>query len=32
MAFDEAQVDGLLDYRYGQSYTFTVLAFLYPWL
>jgi len=32
MSFDNAQLNGLLDYRYGQAYTFTVLAFLYPWL
>ena len=32
MAFDEDQIDGLLDTRYGHSSTFTVLALLYPWL
>jgi hypothetical protein len=32
MKFDEAELDGLLSYKYGQSYTFTVLALLYPWL
>jgi len=32
MAFNEDQIDGLLDIRYGQSGTFTVLALLYPWL
>lgn len=32
MAFDEDQIDGLLDTRYGYSGTFTVLALLYPWL
>ncbi|GAI30710.1 unnamed protein product, partial [marine sediment metagenome] len=32
MAFDEDQIDGLLDTRYGHSGTFTVLALLYPWL
>ena len=32
MKFDEAELDGLLSYRYGRSYTFTVLALLYPWL
>jgi hypothetical protein len=32
MRFDEPELDGVLSYRYGQSYTFTVLSFLYPWL
>ena len=32
MRFDETEIDGLLAYQYGRSYTFTVLAFLYPWL
>ena len=32
MAFDEDQIDGLLDTRYGHSGTFIVLALLYPWL
>jgi len=32
MAFDEDQIDGLLDIRYGNTGTFTVLAHLYPWL
>lgn len=32
MAFDEDQIDGLLDTRYGSTGTFTVLAYLYPWL
>jgi hypothetical protein len=32
MTIDEAQLEGLLGYQYGQSYTFTVLALLYPWL
>jgi hypothetical protein len=32
MAFDEAELEGLLGYQYGQAYTFTVLAMLYPWL
>jgi len=32
MTFDEAQLEGLLGYQYGQSYTFSVLALLYPWL
>jgi hypothetical protein len=32
MSFDEDQIDGLLDTRYGKTGTFTVLAMLYPWL
>lgn len=32
MKFDRAELEGLLDYRYDQPYTFSVLAFLYPWL
>jgi hypothetical protein len=32
MRFDEDELDGLLSYKYGQSYAFTVLALLYPWL
>ena len=32
MKFDAAELDGLLSYRYGQSYTFSILALLYPWL
>jgi hypothetical protein len=32
MAFDEPQIDALLDSRYGQPNTFTILAMLYPWL
>ena len=32
MKFDEDELDGLLSYKYGRSYTFTVLALLYPWL
>jgi hypothetical protein len=32
MRFDEPELEGVLSYRYGQSYTFTVLSFLYPWL
>jgi uncharacterized protein with ParB-like and HNH nuclease domain len=32
MAFDEDQVDGLLDIQYGSSNTYTILALLYPWL
>ena len=30
MTFDEAQLDGLLGYQYGQAYTFTLLTLLYP--
>ncbi len=32
MTFNDAEIDALFDYRYHQSYTFTVLAMLYPWL
>jgi hypothetical protein len=32
MTFDEAELEGLLAYQYHQSYTFSVLAMLYPWL
>lgn len=32
MSFDQAELDGLLSYRFGQSYTFTILAMFYPWL
>jgi uncharacterized protein with ParB-like and HNH nuclease domain len=32
MYFDQAQLEGLLGYQYGQDYTFSVLALLYPWL
>lgn len=32
MKFDAAELDGLMSYRYGQSYTFSVLALLYSWL
>lgn len=32
MAFDEDQIDGLLDTQYGNSNTYTLLALLYPWL
>lgn len=32
MSFSEAELDGLIGYQYGQSYTFSVLALLYPWL
>jgi hypothetical protein len=30
MSFDEPELEGVLSYRYGQSYTFTVLSLLYP--
>jgi hypothetical protein len=32
MRFDRAEIEGLLGYRYGKRYTYTVLALLYPWL
>lgn len=32
MSFDQAELEGLLSYRFGQPYTFTVLTMLYPWL
>ena len=32
MHFDQAQLEGILGYQYGQDYTFSVLALLYPWL
>ena len=32
MKFDIAELEGLLDYHYDQSYTFSILTFLYPWL
>jgi hypothetical protein len=32
MNFDAAELDGLMSYRYGQSYTFSILALVYPWL
>lgn len=32
MSFDKAELEALLDYRYQQNYTFTILAMLYPWL
>ena len=32
MAFDEDQIDSLLDAQYGRSNTYTILALLYPWL
>lgn len=32
MSFDQAELEGLLSYRFGQPYTFPVLTMLYPWL
>ena len=32
MKFNSAELDGLMSYRYGQGYTFSILALLYPWL
>jgi hypothetical protein len=32
MDFGPEEMAAMLDYKYGQSYTFTVLAMLYPWL
>jgi hypothetical protein len=32
MRFDQPELEGLLAYKYGQTYTFSVLALLYPWL
>ena len=32
MKFDQAEVEGLMSYRYGQTYTFSILSMLYPWL
>lgn len=32
MSFDQDELEGLFSYRYEQSYAFTVLAMLYPWL
>ncbi len=32
MAFEKAQIEALLDYRYGQPMVFTILAMLYPTL
>lgn len=32
MKIDQAELEGLLSYRFGQPYTFTVLTMLYPWL
>lgn len=30
MSFDEDEINNLLYYQYGQSYTYSVLAFIYP--
>lgn len=32
MVFDDAQIEGLLDRRFGSHDTFIVLALLYPWI
>lgn len=32
MKFDKDEIEGLLSYQYAKSYTFSVLALLYPWL
>jgi hypothetical protein len=32
MLFAENELEALLDYRYKQPYTFTLLALLYPWV
>lgn len=32
MVFDDAQVEGLLDRRFGHGDVFSILALLYPWL
>jgi uncharacterized protein with ParB-like and HNH nuclease domain len=32
ISFDDDEIDNLLYYQYGQSYTYSVLAFLYPTL
>ena len=32
MVFDDAQVEGLLDRKFGNGDTFSILALLYPWL
>ena len=32
MSFGEDEVENLLDYKYGKSYTYSVLAFIYPTL
>lgn len=32
LRFDGPELDGVMSYRYGQSYTFSVLSFLYTWL
>lgn len=32
MVFDDAQIEGLLDRRYGSNDVFAVLALLYPWV
>lgn len=32
ISFDDAEIDNLMYYQYGQAYTYSVLAFLYPTL
>ncbi len=32
MDFSQAELEGLLDYEYGDNYAFSILALLYPWL
>jgi len=32
LEFSAAEIEGLLDYTYGDNYVFSVLALLYPWL
>jgi len=32
MDFGKEEMAALLDYKYGQAYTFTILSMLYPWL
>ena len=32
LEFTLNELDNLMDYQYGQSYTFSVLSMLYPWL
>lgn len=32
MVFDDAQIEGLLDKRFGNQDTFAILALLYPWI
>lgn len=32
IVFTEEDIDSLLSYKYGQSYTFSILSILYPWV